>query len=489
MIKQHKEIPMATILVTGSTGFIGKRLIFELLQEGHEVYALSRIKGIDVKVPNQPRLHMIYGDLREITAGEAWPKQIDAAYYLIHSMGSPVENLLEAEINTARHFLTLLEATSCKQIIYLGGIIEDELNLSPHLRSRLAVEKILAASTIPCTILRSSIIIGAGSASFEIIRDLVETLPVMVAPKWVKSTCQPIAINDVLFYLTAVLLNTKCYRETLDIGGPEAMSFGDVLKRYAKFRQLRRYIFEIPLLTPKLSSYWLVFITSVRFSICANLVESMKQNTRKLNLKIDTLLPHSCLSYEQALTIAFEKIVSHQVLSTWMDSWELKTINADIAEMLVTPKEGCFKDIKIIPLTLPADEVQRRVWSIGGQRGWYSMNWAWKLRGLMDQFIGGTGLNRGRRHPTKIEVGDSIDFWRVLLADEARSHLILFAEMKLPGEAWLEFEVDRLNNVLKQTATFRPKGLWGRLYWYLCYPFHLIIFKNMARTLAQKINI
>lgn len=479
---------MANILVAGATGFIGRRLVFELLKQGHEVYALCRIKGIRVDTHPNPRLHFIFGDMRDISSLPPWPKKIDAAYYFLHSLGISQGDLLKTEEQTAHHFLTMVEQTDCQQIIYLGGIIEDEENLSPHLHSRLTVEKILRGSRIPCTVLRSSIIIGAGSASFEIIRDLVENLPIMVAPKWFKSYCQPIAIQDVLFYLTAVLLNPKCFHCVFDIGGPEAMTFGDVLKRYASYRHLKRTIFEVPVLTPKLSSYWLVFITSVRFSICSHLVESMKQNTRKINLAIDDCLPHKTLGYEEALSQAFEKIVRNEVSSTWMDSWDFNGLNADVEQLLQTPQEGCFKDIQIFPITLPLDEVHRRIWSIGGDRGWYSLNWAWKLRGLIDQLVGGTGLNRGRRHPSKIEVGDSIDFWRVLLADKERHHLILYAEMKLPGEAWLEFEINEEKKLLKQTATFRPKGLKGRLYWYACLPFHWIIFRNMAKALTQDLT-
>lgn len=474
------------VVVTGSTGFIGKRLIYQLLEQGHEIYALTRIKGIELKIPENPNFHLIYGDIRDPSRMDPFPQDSDAVYYLVHSMGNVEQNLIEVEKEIAQNFIFEIEKTHCKQIIFLGGIIEDEERLSPHLRSRLAVEKVLKVSKIPCTILRSSIIIGSGSASFEIIRDLVEKLPVMIAPKWVKSMCQPISIGDVLFYLNAVLLNSSCFGKIYDIGGPEAMSFRDVLLRYAHFRHLKRYIFDVPLLTPKLSSYWLVFITSVRFSICRYLVESMKQHTRKLNTTIDTVLPHACLSYEESLSLVFQKIAQNEVISTWMDDWDLKKINADIQEFIEVPQEGCLKDTQAIPITIPIEEAQKRIWGIGGTKGWYSMNWAWRLRGLMDKFAGGTGFNRGRRDLLKLQVGDSIDFWRVILANEKKRHIILYAEMKLPGEAWLEFEIDEDKKMLKQTATFRPKGFLGYMYWYMCLPFHWIIFKNMAKAIAQK---
>ncbi|MBY0529163.1 MAG: SDR family oxidoreductase [Rhabdochlamydiaceae bacterium] len=477
---------MAKVLVTGSTGFIGKRLILSLLEQGHEVYALSRIKGVEPHLPKSASFHLLYGDLKDSGSLSAFPNEIDAAYYLVHSMGDVVSNLASVEKSVAQHFLSLIEKTRCQQIIYLGGIIEKEEELSPHLQSRLLVENILKASKIPCTVLRASIIIGAGSASFEIIRDLVEKLPIMVAPRWVNSFCQPISIRDVLFYLTAVLLNPACYPKTFDIGGPDIYTFKQVLLKYAAFRKLKRVILNVPFLTPRLSSYWLVFVTSVRFSICFYLVESMRHHSRCLNTKIQSILPHQCLTFDQALELAFLKISQNEVLSTWMDSWELKGVNPDIQAFIQVPKEGCLHDVRRVPITIPVSEVKKRIWSIGGDRGWYSMNWAWWLRGLIDQLVGGTGLNRGRRHPEQIQVGDSIDFWRVLLADEENGHLILYAEMKLPGEAWLEFKIED-RKWLVQTATFRPKGIFGRLYWYCLIPLHGIIFGSMSRTIAQKL--
>lgn len=477
---------MSKVLVTGSTGFIGKRLIYQLLEQGHEVYALSRIRGIPIGHIEHPHLHTLWGDLSDPDKMDPIPQDIDAAYYLIHSMAEKVDNLMHLESRTAENFVKAIDKTACKQIIYLGGIIDETATLSAHLASRLNVEKILSTSKSALTVLRASIIIGAGSASFEIIRDLVEKLPMMVAPKWVKSLCQPISIIDVLFYLTGSLLKEDMYGNTYDIGGPEVMSFKEVLLRYAAFRKLHRWVIDVPCLTPRLSSYWLVFITSVRFTLCSYLVESMKHNSFCHDKKIQSVLPHSCISYEEALKRAFLKIAQNEVLSTWMDSWLIDSSNPDIANFIQVPEEGCLKDHQIMPLGLPKEEVISRIWSIGGKHGWYGLNWAWKIRGLLDKFVGGAGLNRGRRHPTEIEVGDSIDFWRVVKADRENGHLILYAEMKLPGEAWLEFKI--LEDTLHQTATFRPKGIWGRLYWYAMLPFHFFIFGKMAKSLAQKLN-
>jgi len=477
---------VARILVTGATGFIGKRLVYRLLEEGHQVFALVRVKGTEFKVKDPQQLKLIYGDIRFPEAIKALPTEIDAAYYLVHSMGNLVQNLVETEVDVAKKFVFLIEKTSAKQIIFLSGIIEDEKKLSPHLSSRLASERILSSSRIPTTILRASIIIGSGSASFEVIRDLCEKLPFMIAPKWVKSYCQPIAIRDVLFYLTNVLLQTKAYNRVFDIGGPEAMTFKQVLQRYASFRKLKRFIIDVPVLTPKLSSYWLVLITSVRFSICKYLVESMKHSTRKLNSAIDLILPHSCLTYEESLRLAFQKIEQNEVISTWMDAWDVRKVHGDLQNYIQVPKKGCLKDSQRQKAKIPFHTLKERIWSLGGDRGWYSMNWAWSIRGFIDRLIGGTGLNRGRRHPTNLQVGDTVDFWRVILANEKKAHLILYAEMKMPGEAWLEFEIDQSENILVQTATFRPKGFLGRAYWYLLFPIHWVIFRNMAKSIAQR---
>lgn len=478
---------MAKILVTGANGFVGKRLISDLLIQGHEIYALCRIKGAKVFPEDRQNLNYIWGDLRNRETLNGIPKDIEVAYYLVHSMSEIVGNLVDTEIEVAEQFLEGLKQSSVKQIIYLGGIINDEKKLSPHLTSRLVVENALKKSGIPYTVLRASIIIGAGSASFEIIRDLCEKLPVMIAPKWVNSLCQPIAIGDVLFYLSSVLLNQKCMNKTFDIGGPDVLTFKQVLLKYAQFRNLKRWIINVPVLTPRLSSYWLVFITSVRYSLCSYLVESMKTNTIVELKGIQQIIPHQCLTYTQALELAFQKIAQNEVVSSWMDSWEILEADPNIENYIQVPQEGCLKDEKRALVTDSKSAAIERVWRIGGAAGYYAFDWAWHLRGLFDQMIGGVGLNRGRRHPYEIQVGDSIDFWRVILADKENGHLILYAGMKLPGEAWLQFNFKQENQdwFLIQTATFRPKGILGRLYWYALLPVHFFIFQKMINALAQ----
>lgn len=479
---------MAKVLVTGANGFVGKRLILHLLSQGHQVYALCRIKGIKVFADDRPNLHYIWGDLNNPDTLKDIPKDLDAAYYLVHSMSQIVGNLVDVEIKVAKQFIESIKKCQIKHIVYLGGIIDDEENLSAHLKSRILVEQVLKNSGIPYTILRASIIIGSGSASFEIIRDLCEKLPVMVAPRWVNSQCQPIAIGDVLFYLLAVLLNQKCYNKTFDIGGPEVFTFKEVMLRYAKFRHLKRWIIDIPLLTPRLSSYWLVFITKVRYSLCSYLVESMKTDTIVKLTGIEKIIPHSCLNYNEALSLIFQKISKNEVISSWMDSWEIAGKDPNIENYVEVPVEGCLKDERRVEIKGSKDDVIDRVWQIGGSQGYYAMDWAWRLRGFLDRMIGGVGLNRGRRHPKEIQEGDSIDFWRVILADKTSGHLILLADMLVPGEAWLEFKIQGDNGkpLLIQTATFRPKGILGRIYWYALAPFHFFIFRKMANALAGK---
>jgi uncharacterized protein YbjT (DUF2867 family) len=442
--------------------------------------------GTKVFPEERPNLHYLWGDLRNADTLSVIPKEIEVAYYLVHSMTEIVSDLTKVELEVAEHFVKAVQNTQVKQIIYLGGIINDEKKLSPHLKSRLMVEEILKKSGVPTTILRASIIIGAGSASFEIIRDLVEKLPFMIAPKWVKTQCQPIAIRDVVFYLSEVLLRKDCYHQIFDIGGPDVYTFKQLLLEYAKFRHLKRWVIEVPVLTPRLSSYWLVLITSVRFSLCFYLVESMKISSICQRNEIRQLIPHTCLSFQEALKIVFQKIAQNEVISTWMDSWDIDDVQASIQKFIEVPKEGCLYNEQKVSIIGSKEEVINRIWRIGGDTGWYALNWAWKIRGMIDKCIGGVGLNRGRRHPSEIQVGDSIDFWRVLRADKINGDLILFAGMKVPGEAWLEFKIETQDqhDILIQRATFRPKGIFGRLYWYLFSPFHFFIFRKMAKVIA-----
>lgn len=467
------------ILLTGANGYIGSRLLIVLAEAGHEVIALVRSKK-RLKIPSYIAMQVtpLKGDLlRPITL----PEKIDAAYYLLHSMGTSSEGFSKDEALCAQNLSAALQKTSCKQIIYLSGLAPEE-PLSEHMASRHHVEKILSDSNIPTTILRAGIIIGSGSASFEIIRDLVEKLPAMIAPRWVENKCQPIAIADVLFYLKEVLANPKCLDKRLEIGGPEQLTYREMLQRFAKIRGLTRVIIPVPVLTPRLSSYWLLFITSTSFPLAQALVNSLKTDAICQDNTIQTLIPHECLTYEEALKLAFEKIAQNAVVSSWKDALVMSKLGPDLSEYLSVPTHGCLSH----QVALPYDDRKAaiaKLWQIGGANGWYTMNWAWSLRGFVDKLVGGVGLRRGRTHPTQLSTGDALDFWRVLVADKANGHLLLYAEMRLPGEAWLEYRIE--NGTVTQTATFRPKGVLGRLYWYLLVPFHHFIFRGLCQAIAR----
>jgi uncharacterized protein YbjT (DUF2867 family) len=477
------------ILLTGANGYIGQRLLPILVERGHKVLALVR-SSQRLLIPRYCRdnVHVIEGDLSEYEKIKEIPNDIDIAYYLVHSMTQTDECFGRLEDKIANNFLKLIEPTNTRQIIYLSGLISDE-DLSPHLKSRKRVEDILHSGPTPVTILRAGIIIGSGSASFEIMRDLIEKLPIMVTPKWAKNKCQPIAIYDVLEYLTSVIDHPDCLGETLDIGGPDTISYQEMLKKFSKIRGLRRFIITVPVLTPRLSSYWLYFITSTNFSLARALVESLKNNALCQNHRIKKIIPKTCFHFEEALKRTLGKIEENSIISSWKDSIGISNLKPNLLEYLKIPKFGCLSDLREIPFQCNPDQIKDTIWAIGGDNGWYYMNWMWKVRGFIDKFFGGIGLKRGRTHPNRLRNGDVLDFWRVLLSDKKRGRLLLYAEMRLPGEAWLEFEIIKNENkkggLIKQKATFRPNGLLGRLYWYSVYPLHWLIFSGMARGIIQ----
>ena len=474
------------ILLTGANGYIGTRLLPRLVEDGHEVYALVRSRSrIEIPKKFQSQLHVIEADLLNPSSLLKIPADIDAAYYLVHSM-SYSQKFSELEATSAKNFVSRLENTQAKQIVYLSGL-SNEAHLSRHLTSRKKVGEILKMGKVPVTILMAGIIIGSGSASFEIIRDLVEKLPVMIAPKWLNNLTQPIAVRDVLTYLTLVLGNSTCFNQSFDIGGPDVMSYKELLLKFAQIRGLKRKIYIVPVLTLSLSSYWLFFVTSTSFSLARFLVESLMNNVVCKENRITKLFPRKLLSYEEAVKLAFTRIEEDWVPSSWKDTLSGSTLNPDLSIYVHVPRFGILSDQRTIAFSCPVEEVEKRVWSLGGKKGWLTMNWAWKFRGFLDKLVGGIGLRRGRTHPTRLKVGDALDFWRVLLADDKNRRLLLYAEMKLPGEAWLEFEIipHETGGDLKQTATFRPNGVWGRFYWYSLYPFHALIFSRLSKQIAK----
>jgi len=475
------------ILLTGANGYIGTRLLPILLAEGNEVVCMVRDERRFVLESDfGDKVQTVIGDLLKAETLEHIPNDIDAAYYLVHSMAASGEDFAELELQSAQNFVHAIKQTHCKQLIYLTGIANDE-DLSKHLNSRLAVEEVLKTSGLAYTILRAAIIIGSGSASFEIIRDLSEKLPVMVAPKWVRTKCQPIAIRDVLGYLGGVLGNEKAYNEVFDIGGPDILSYKQMLLGYAKSRNLKRYILTVPVLTPRLSSLWLNLVTAVPYSLARSLVDSMKNEVICDNDTIKKVVPRDCLTYEEALKLAFEKIEQNSIVSSWKDALNRGYLETSFMDQVKVPQNGTVEYKVKMPFEREAEEVFNNIWGIGGSRGWYYLDWLWSFRGFLDKVFGGVGTRRGRTSNTSLQAGDVLDFWRVLLADKANKRLLLYAEMKVPGEAWLEFKVIQYHGktYLSQIATFRPNGLWGRMYWYAMYPFHLFIFDGMAKRITQ----
>ncbi len=473
------------ILLTGATGYIGKRILPQLLRKNFHVVAVVRDKA-RFTGPEQflNNVEIIEHDFIREYSGPI--PDIDAAYYLIHSMSSGSDNFDEKEALCASNFVRFIDVTNCKQIVYLSGLTNQK-QLSKHLKSRQNTGHILGQSRVPLTELQAGIIVGSGSASFEIIRDLVEKLPVMVAPRWLETKCQPIGIRTALQYLTGVIEKPEAIGNTYQIGGPDVLTYKEMLLQYAEVRKLKRAIFTLPVMTPKLSSYWLYFVTSTTYSLAVNLVDSMKVEVVCEENRIRDLIDVKQLSYKKNIELAFSKIEQNMVVSSWKDAAVTGLENFNLSECIEVPKYGCFRDVQRAKLKSPADTVKNRIWSIGGKNGWYYGNFLWQIRGLLDKVSGGVGLRRGRTHPDKLSSGDALDFWRVIDADYERGRLLLYAEMKLPGEAWLEFVIESQNqeNYLIQTATFRPKGLLGRSYWYAVTPFHRLIFKGMADNIAK----
>lgn len=482
------------ILLTGATGYIGKRLLPVLLEQGHEVICCVRDtdRFPQEGIYQHPNISLLEIDFLEpLTAASANQhnaaiRNLEAAYYLIHSMSTNSKDFGQLEATSAHNFIQLVKPTAVRQIIYLGGIT-NSTQLSRHLASRKKVEEILSQSGIPVTALRAGIIVGSGSASFEIIRDLVEKLPVMIAPKWLNTRTQPIAIRNVLEYLTDVLSKPETLNQAYDVGGPDILSYKEMLLQFAQVRGLKRFIFTVPVMTPRLSSYWLYFVTATSYQLATNLVNSMKVEVIAKDKNLEHLLGITPIPYKKAVELAFQKIEQNNVVSSWKDSLVSSNVDNSLLEHIKVPEAGCFTDCRQKPITTSVNQVLDNIWSIGGKRGWYYGDWLWHVRGLLDKLVGGVGLRRGRTNKHTINTGDTLDFWRVLAADKQNQRLLLYAEMKLPGEAWLEFKIMHTDNgpFLRQTATFRPKGLLGRLYWYAVLPFHFFVFEGMANNVIR----
>jgi uncharacterized protein YbjT (DUF2867 family) len=472
------------ILLTGATGYIGKRLLPVLLEAGHNVVCAVRDKArLDIKKYKPELVTIVEADLQKKETLDQLPKDIDAAYYLVHSMSMSGGDFSKEEKLSAKNFVAYADSTTAKQIIYMGGIVNED-KLSKHLASRKAVEEELRKSKVPVTALRAGIIVGSGSASFEIIRDLVEKLPVMIAPKWLETKCQPVAIRNVVQFLSGVLHDEYTYNKHFDIYGPNTLTYKQMLMQFGEVRKLKRRIITVPFFSPKLSSYWLYFVTSTSYPLAKNLVDSMKIDVIAKENELPKRLRIKLIPYKEAIAIAFEKIEQNLVLPSWNDAGDNKIFARGLSKHIEIPKYGVFKNAQTKKAGDPQKSLER-IFSIGGRNGWYYANWLWGFRGFFDRLFGGVGLRRGRKNAAEVSPGDALDFWRVILASKEEKRLLLYAEMKLPGEAWLEFKMDK-DNCISQTATFRPLGLAGRLYWYAMLPFHFFIFKGMLDKIAEK---
>ena len=471
------------ILVTGATGYIGKRLIPLLLNDGHTIICPVRDKKrAENYYKNQKNIALFEADFLDENTLNTLPKDIDAAYYLIHSMSNSAKEFHVLEEKCAFNFKNFTEKSDIKQVIYLSGITNDT-KLSKHLLSRKNVENALASKKYALTTFKAGIIVGSGSSSFEIIRDIVEKLPAMIAPKWLNTKTQPLAIRDVLSFLYKSLGRTELYNTSHDIFGPEVLTYKEMLLQFAEVRKLKRWILTVPVMTPKLSSYWLYFVTSTSYKLASSLVNSMGVEVIGNKSNINKILDVDPMSYKKAVKLAFKKIEQNSIISSWKDSYvssgKLKNY---VHEFINVPEFGCFKDFKKRKVKNKKEALDR-IWAIGGETGWYYGTFLWKIRGFIDQLFGGAGIRRGRRHPTELYAGDALDFWRVIYADKENGKLLLYAEMILPGEAWLEFKIK--DGIIYQTATFRPHGLAGRLYWYSVMPFHWFVFNGMINNINK----
>jgi uncharacterized protein YbjT (DUF2867 family) len=469
------------VLVTGATGYIGGRLLPLLSAAGWRVRCLARQpENLLPRVP--PGVEVERGDLLEADSLRSALTGVEAAYYLVHSMGA-TGDFEEQDRQAARNFGAAARGAGVRRIIYLGGLAEEGQHLSAHLRSRHEVGRTLRESGVPVVELRASIIIGSGSLSFEMIRALVERLPVMVTPRWVRVAAQPIAIDDVLAYLRAALaVETSNRGLTIEIGGPERVSYGDLMREYARQRGLRRLMIPVPLLTPRLSSLWLGLVTPLYARVGRKLVDSLRHPTVVRDDSAQRLFAIKPIGVREAMARALRNEDSGFAQTRWSDAWSA----AGASRQWGGTRFGSrLVDSRSLRVTASTSQVFATLEGLGGAAGWPYANWLWSVRGWLDLLAGGVGMRRGRRDPKHLNVGDTLDCWRVEIIKPGE-RLRLVAEMKLPGRAWLDFEIqpDGEGARLQQTALFDPVGLWGLGYWYGVWPLHQIVFGGMLRSIA-----
>jgi uncharacterized protein YbjT (DUF2867 family) len=490
------------VLVTGATGYIGGRLVPLLLAAGYRVRVLARTPSRLRDVPWASEVEIVQGDLLHAEHLAQAFAGVQAAYYLVHSMGSHKLNRAfdRTERNAASNFVRAAEHAGVTRLVYLGGLHPDA-GLSQHLRSRTAVGDALLASAVPAVVLQAGVVIGSGSASFEMIRNLTDVLPWMPAPRWVKNRIQPIAVRDVLYYLVRALGLPAATNRSFDIGGPDVLTYAEMMNGYAAEAGLRkRVVLALPVLTPRLAAHWVNLVTPIPHGLAAPLVESLQNDCVVREHDIAEYIPEpegGLTGYRRAVRLALNKLRDGQVETSWQNA---SVVGAPSDPLPSDPEWAGYRvytDKRVRETAAAPADVWRIIEGIGGERGWYSFPFAWALRGLMDKAIGGVGLRRGRRDPDRLQVGEALDFWRVESIDRGRQ-LRLRAEMKAPGLAWLELTAEPISvgsggdaaggpaggTRYTQRAIFFPAGLWGRLYWYSLLPFHEVIFTGMANRIT-----
>lgn len=481
---------LSTVAIAGATGYIGGRLVPRLLESGYAVRCLVRSpeKLADRDWGNHPRLEIRKCDLGDVEAVERAMAGCQAAYYLVHSMMSAGKEYAGKDRDLATRFAEGCRAAGVSRILYLGGLGETGDQLSEHLASRREVETALGSSGVPVTVLRAAMIIGSGSASFEILRYLVERLPVMITPRWVRTPCQPIAVRNVIGYLLGALTVPETIGQVFDIGGSEVLTYREIMDVMSDELGLRRrLVIPVPVLTPRLSSYWIHLVTPLSAAIAKPLAEGLKNPVVCREKRITVLIPQQLLSVREAIRAALSRMADRGVETNWAMAGPIPG-DPDWAGGAV------FRDSREMKMNAPSWAVFRAICRVGGGNGWYAADWLWRVRGWMDRLVGGPGLRRGRRNPETVGYGEALDFWRVVGIDRDR-RLALRAEMKLPGEALLEFRVDDDQKpgdsagsccTVRQTALFKPRGLLGLLYWRAVAPFHHVVFQGMLNGIHKE---
>ena len=474
------------VLVTGATGYIGGRLVPRLLEAGHSVRCLARDPARLEGRPWRSQVEVAAGDCLRADTLPAAMAGMEVAFYLVHSMAGG-RDFEQRDVLAARNFAAAARAAGMARILYVGGLGDPDTDLSEHLRSRQETGAALRESGVPVTEFRAAVIVGSGSLSFEIIRYLTERLPVMICPSWLYTRAQPIAIRNVLDYLVAALDTPESAGRTIEIGGTDVLTYGDMLRGYARARGLKRWLVPVPVLTPRLSSYWVHLVTPVPAAIARPLIQGLKNDVVVREDLARRLFPHvQLLNYETAVRLALANLENGHVETAWSDA--VASSQGDVPPVQLTTQEGLILERRQRLVAAPAEAVFRSFSQLGGETGWLYMDWAWRIRGAFDRLLGGVGLRRGRRDPYAVRVGDAMDFWRVEAVEPG--HLLrLRAEMKVPGRAWLEFRAEprgAASAVLSQTAFFAPHGLSGLLYWYALYPIHGLIFSGLVERIARR---